>query len=136
MPIIGNPLTIGGKGNGFVAWLYGTGSGTTYTTRGSWTVYDDSAASVSGNVLTLTRAGTYTVYFGMRGGYNNSGTAIALYARIYHNTTTVFSSTTIDNTGVSSSVSITAAAGDTIYIQTRNSSGSNTHNFTLLVEMQ
>ena len=134
MPIIGNPISLGGKLPAFVGWLrgHGTNSGS-YTTKGTWAVIDSSRASVSSNVLAVSKAGSYTVYYQVRGGYNNNGSTITCYYRIYGGGSIQASGST-GNSAAESSFTATLSAGDTIYIQTYNSgSSSNTHSFTVLV---
>ena len=135
MPIIvGNPITVGGKLPAFVGWLRGSGTNSgSYTTKGTWEVIDSGRASVSSNQLSVSKAGSYTVYYQVRGGYNNSGSTITCYYRIYAGGTAQVTSST-GNAAAASSFTVTLSEGDTIYIQTYNSgTSSNTHNFTVLV---
>lgn len=130
------------NGNSFAGFLWGAQNGgsthTTYTNlEGKRYLTDDTKWTLDSGLTTFTcvKAGDYRIsYFG-RGGYNTSGTAIYLRYRIYHNGTIIASATNVANSGVYSSVDITAAVGDTIYVTTSNSSNSsNQHDFGFFIE--
>ena len=132
----------GGSGNSFAAMLWGAQNGgsthTTYTDLvGLVSMVDASKFALSADKTTLTcqAAGTYTLYYFGRGGYNTSGTAINLRYRIYQNSTIIASATNVANSGTHGSISVTCAAGDTIHVTTSNSSNSaNQHDFGILLE--
>ena len=135
MSIIGDALSMGGSNPAIVGFAWHTSGSTTYTVVGSSSSTlsnaetDGNFFTQSNGTFTCTRAGTYKItYFG-RGGYNSNGTAISLYFQVFANDTNVASSTSISNTGTHGSVNVTLTVGQTIYAQTRNSSGTNTHDF-------
>jgi len=127
---------VGGiDGSTVVGEAWHTDYGTTYTnvaSSGSSSQYSYAYAdyfTFSNGVFTAVQAGTYKIYYFGRGGYNNAGSAINMYYRIYAAGSNVASATDVGNGGVRSSVTVTLSVGDTIYAQTRNSSGNNTHDF-------
>lgn len=127
-----------------VAAAWSTGGGTTYADLGStatssgpliYTYDADYCGTSDGTIFTFLKAGQYKIHYFGRGGYNNGGTAIRLYFRIMKNSyTELASSTSVTNTGISGNVTATLAAGDTIKAETRNNSGSNTHDFGFWIE--
>ena len=135
MSILGDAISMGGSNPVIVGFAWHTSSGTSYVVVGSTSSTlsnaetDGNFFTQSGGTFTCTRAGTYTIIYFGRGGYNSNGNAISLYFQLYANGTNVASSTGVANTGTHGSVNVTLEVGQTIYAQTRNSSGSNTHDF-------
>lgn len=138
MSILGNALSMGGGTPHVVGYAWHTAYGTSYARVGNfdrlkslWA--DSNFFTQSTGLFTCQRAGTYQiVYFG-RGGYNSSGTSIDLYFQVVANGSVVASSYSVDNAGVNSSVTVTLSVGQTLYAQTRNSSGNNTHDFGFII---
>lgn len=142
MSVLGNPLLFGGGNSTPFACGYAwhTMSGTTYRLvcgpNSAWlTAYaaDNECFSFADGVFTCLKAGTYTVHYFGRGGYNSSGTSISMYYQVLHNSTVVASATNVANAGVCNSVTVTLAVGDTISAQTRNASGNTAHDFGYII---
>lgn len=126
-----------------VGMLWAIGSGTTYTTLGGYQgtvdpicVYDETYVTYSNGVFTFVMEGNYRIHYFGRGGYNSSGTAIRLYFQFLPGKpgSTWPSSTTVANAGTSGYFDENFSVGDTLYAQTRNSSGANVHDFGFVIE--
>ena len=122
-----------------LAYAWHTKGGTTYTNVASSSStkkvynYNPRYFSYNNGVFTCKKPGTYYIQGGGRGGYTSSGGEYTLYYRVYAAGTNVKSSTSITNSGVSFGVSVTLAAGDTVYAQTRNNTGSVVHDFAYMI---
>ena len=128
-----------------VGALWGTGAGTTYATLGNYTsstaspVYfaDSTFVTYAEGIFTFVMDGNYKItYFG-RGGYNSSGTSIRMYYQFLPGIGPINNwptATNIVNTGISGDFTDTFSNGDTLYVQTRNNSGSNVHSFGFIIE--
>lgn len=140
VPLYGNALTLGGGGSlpKAVGFLWGQNNGSTYHTIGNangvtppsgYQVFqyfaDSEYFTYSDGVFTFKKGGTYTIYYGGRGGCNTSGTVRYLWFKIFQNSTEVVSHTTnsFTNQGGGSSTSITASVNDTLYAQIRTNTG-------------
>lgn len=141
--VTGNVLSFGGGGKpllvGYVWHRYG---GTAYVTVGSTSsanrMYnsDEKYFEFDNGIFTCVKPGTYSLALFGRGGYNNNGTQIYMRYRIYVNSTIVKSVTgnSIGNAGFTDTATVTLAAGDTMYMQTANSSGSNSHDICMVIQ--
>ena len=113
----------GGGGSSIKAFAWGRGTGTAYTIRDEITRTDPAYFSYSGGMFTCLQAGSYDVTIFGRGGYNNGGTSIRMYVQIIKDSngtvTTEYSNTNITNGGVLDTVTISLAAGDKVYGQSR-----------------
>lgn len=141
-----NAVSVGGGGtisittSTVVGSVWGAQSGTSYLTIGRSgttpaSIYsaDGTHVTFSDGVFTFLIDGTYKIsYFG-RGGYNSGGSSISEYYKFLPKSGWP-SATNVANAGTSGSFTDTFTNGDTIYVQTRNSSGSNMHDFGFIIE--
>ena len=132
-------VAVSGSSSPISGFVWHTCTGTTYRTVGGSNSalkresVDDYRFSLSNGVFSCLRAGSYKILYFGRGGYSSVGSAISLRFRLYAAGSQVASSTGVTNTGVASSVTVTLSVGDTVYAETSNSSGNNTHDFGFVI---
>lgn len=87
----------------------------------------------STGVFTCKKAGTYYAHYYLKGSYNTSGAYTNVYGVLEKNGTQVSSATTTDNTGKTTSVSLSLNVGDTVALKTRNAVNDGTNHNAFLV---
>lgn len=140
MNIIGNAITPGGGGNPRIFVVRGLRNATrsTGTIGVGITVLDRNDGRFfsqdSTGVFTCKKAGTYYVHYYLKGSYATSGTYVNVYGVLQKNGTQVSSATTTDNTGKTTSISLSLNVGDTVALKTRNEiDNGTTHNAVLVI---
>ena len=127
----------GSGGNPIRAFAWGRGTSTSYLIRDETYYYDEDYFSYDYGQFECKKAGTYDITVFGRGGYNNGGSNIRMYVQIYKNshasTTTEYSNRSIANGGVLDTFSLSLDVGDKVYGMSRNSSGTNTHDYGYII---